>query len=50
MPFDLINVGATYKKIVNEIFKNNLGRNMEACVSDILVMFVEGECDLLNLK
>ncbi|XP_074322981.1 uncharacterized protein LOC141659938 [Apium graveolens] len=37
MPFGLINAGATYKRLVNMMFKNQIGRIMEVYVDDILV-------------
>lgn len=36
MPFELVNVGVTYQRIVNKFFKNSLGRNMKAYVDYIL--------------
>ncbi|KAG1347440.1 putative RVT_1 domain-containing protein [Cocos nucifera] len=37
MPFGLKNVGATYQCLVNKIFKEQIGRNMEVYVDDMLV-------------
>ncbi|GAA0159525.1 hypothetical protein LIER_16279 [Lithospermum erythrorhizon] len=37
MPFGLKIVGATYQKMVNSIFKEQIGRNMEIYVDDMLV-------------
>ncbi|XP_052192778.1 uncharacterized protein LOC127801573 [Diospyros lotus] len=37
MPFGLKNAGATYQRLVNKLFKAQLGRNMEAYVDDMLV-------------
>ncbi|KAL0317402.1 UNVERIFIED_CONTAM: hypothetical protein Sangu_2154500 [Sesamum angustifolium] len=37
MPFGLKNVGATYQKLVDKIFRPQLGRNMEVYVDDMLV-------------
>ncbi|PKA63854.1 putative mitochondrial protein [Apostasia shenzhenica] len=37
MPFDLKNAGATYQRMIDRIFKNQRGRNLEAYVDDILV-------------
>lgn len=37
MPFGLKNAGATYQRLVNTIFKHQIGRNMEAYVDDLLV-------------
>ena len=37
MSFSLNNVGAIYQRLVDKIFKDQLGRNMEAYVDDMLV-------------
>ncbi|CAA0837255.1 Uncharacterized mitochondrial protein AtMg00860, partial [Striga hermonthica] len=37
MPFRLKNAGATYQRLVDQIFKDQLGRNMEVYVDDMLV-------------
>ncbi|CAA0805907.1 Unknown protein, partial [Striga hermonthica] len=37
MPFGLKNAGATYQRLVEKIFKKQLGRNMEVYVDDMLV-------------
>ncbi|XP_071905664.1 uncharacterized protein [Coffea arabica] len=37
MPFGLKNAGATYQRLINRLFKNQIGRNVEAYVDDILV-------------
>ncbi|KAL0444568.1 UNVERIFIED_CONTAM: Retrovirus-related Pol polyprotein from transposon opus [Sesamum latifolium] len=37
MPFGLKNAGATYQRLVNKIFSEQIGRNMEVYVDDILV-------------
>ena len=37
MPFGLKNVGATYQRLVKKVFAEQLGRNMEAYVDDMLV-------------
>ena len=37
MPFDPKNVGATYQRLVNKIFKEQIDRNMEVFVDDMLV-------------
>ena len=38
MPFGLKNAGATYQRLVNRIFKDQIGRNMQVYVDDMLVM------------
>ena len=37
MSFGLKNVGATYQRLVNKVFTDHLGWNMEAYVDDMLV-------------
>ncbi|KAL0430405.1 UNVERIFIED_CONTAM: hypothetical protein Sradi_0666500 [Sesamum radiatum] len=37
MLFELKNTGATYQRLVDKIFRPNLGRNMEVYVDDMLV-------------
>ena len=37
MSFGLKNAGATYQRMVNKVFANQLGRNMEAYVDDMMV-------------
>ena len=37
MPFGLKNVGATYQRLVNHIFRPQIGRNVEVYVDDMLV-------------
>ena len=37
MPFGLKNAGATYQRLVNEMFKDLIGKSIEVYVDDILV-------------
>ncbi|PKA58544.1 RNA-directed DNA polymerase like [Apostasia shenzhenica] len=37
MPFGLKNVGATYQRMIDAVFKNQRGMNLEAYVDDVLV-------------
>ena len=37
MPFGLKNVGATYQRLVNKLLKQQIWRNMEVYVDDMLV-------------
>ena len=37
MPFGLKNAGATYQRLVNQMFKKKIGRNVEVYVDDMLV-------------
>ncbi|KAL0451467.1 UNVERIFIED_CONTAM: Retrovirus-related Pol polyprotein from transposon gypsy [Sesamum latifolium] len=43
MPFGLKNAGATYQKLVNRMFKNQIGSTMEVYVDDMLVKSTEGD-------
>ena len=37
MPFDLKNVGSTYKRIMTKMFKPRLGKNIEIYIDDMVV-------------
>nr|KYP38447.1 Transposon Ty3-G Gag-Pol polyprotein [Cajanus cajan] len=37
MPFRLKNVGATYQRLMNKIFNDNIGRSMEVYIDDMVV-------------
>ncbi|PKA63735.1 putative mitochondrial protein [Apostasia shenzhenica] len=37
MPFGLKNAGATYQRMIDTVFKNQRGRNIEAYVDDVLI-------------
>lgn len=37
MPFSLKNVGAMYQRLVNRMFKDQIGRTMDVYVDDMLV-------------
>ena len=37
MPFGLKNVGATYQKLVNHMFRPQIGQNVKVYVDDMLV-------------
>ena len=50
MPFGLKNVGATCQRLVNQMFKKQIGRNVEVYVDDMLVKSKEEEDHLDNLK
>ena len=44
------NVGATYQRLVNQMFSKQIGRNMEVYVDDVLIQSKEEENHLDNLK
>ncbi|XP_071926285.1 uncharacterized protein [Coffea arabica] len=50
MPFGLKNAGATYQRLVNKLFKNQIGRNMEVYVDDMLVKSRTQEQFINNLR
>ena len=49
MPFGLKNVGATYQKLVNHMFRPQIGRNVEVYVDDMLVKSVKETKHLVDL-
>ena len=49
-PFGLKNAGATYQRLVNQMFKKQIGRNVEEYVDDMLVKSRKEEDHLDNLK
>ena len=50
MLFGLKNVGATYQRLVNEMFKKQIGRNVEVYVDDMLVKSRKEKDHLDDLK
>ncbi|GAA0158161.1 hypothetical protein LIER_15258 [Lithospermum erythrorhizon] len=50
MSFDLKNAGATYQRMVNVIFSNQIGRNMNIYVDDMLVKSKKSAEHLENLE
>ena len=50
MPFGLKNTGATYQRLVNKMFSEQIGRNMEVYVDDMLVKSKEELTHLDDLK
>ena len=50
MPFGLKNAGATYQRLVNQMFKKQIGRNVEVYVDDMLVKSKEEKDHLDDLK
>ncbi|KAK4407729.1 Retrovirus-related Pol polyprotein from transposon [Sesamum angolense] len=50
MPFGLKNVGVTYQRLVDKIFRPQLGRNIEVYVDDILVKSKEARNHVEDLE
>ena len=50
MPFRLKNAGATYQRLVNKMFSQQIGRNMEVYVDDMLVKSKEELAHLDDLE
>ena len=50
MPFGLKNVGATYLRLVNQMFSKQIGRNVEVYVDDMLIKRKEEESHLDDLR
>ena len=50
MPFGLKNAGATYQRLVNQMFKKQIGRNVEVYVDDMLVKIRKEEDHLDDLR
>ena len=50
MPFGLKNAGPTYQRLVNKMFSNQIGRNMEVYVDDMLVKSKEELTHLDDLR
>ncbi|KAI5322126.1 hypothetical protein L3X38_031198 [Prunus dulcis] len=49
MPFGLKNAGATYQRLVNKIFKEQIGKTIEVYVDDMLVKAPERADHIKNL-
>ena len=50
MPFKLKNAEATYQRLVNKIFSEQIGRNMDVYVDDMLIKSKEELTHLDDLK
>ncbi|KAL0311122.1 UNVERIFIED_CONTAM: Retrovirus-related Pol polyprotein from transposon gypsy [Sesamum angustifolium] len=50
MPFGLKNAGATYQRLVNHMFQNQIGRNMEVYIDDMLVKSAKEQDHIRDLK
>ena len=49
MPFGLKNVGATYQRLVNKMFKKQIGTSMEVYIDDMLVKLTTIELHIAHL-
>ena len=50
MPFDLKNAGATYQRLMNKMFTQQIGRNIQVYVDDMLVKSQREEDHLEDLR
>uniref|UniRef100_A0A2N9G1W1 Uncharacterized protein n=1 Tax=Fagus sylvatica TaxID=28930 RepID=A0A2N9G1W1_FAGSY len=50
MPFGLKNAGATYQRLVNKMFHDQIGRNVEVYVDDMLVKSKKDDNHLADLR
>ncbi|XP_077225671.1 uncharacterized protein LOC143858846 [Tasmannia lanceolata] len=50
MPFGLKNAGATYQRLFNKIFAEQIGRNMEVYVDDMLVKSLKAPDHIADLE
>ncbi|XP_026456048.1 uncharacterized protein LOC113356986 [Papaver somniferum] len=50
MPFGLKNAGATYQRLVDEMFKDMIGKTMEVYIDDMVVKSKKKESHLMDLK
>ena len=50
MPFGLKNAGATYQRMVNKMFSQQIGKTMEVYIDDMLVKSLEAEQHLTHLE
>nr|GEX61086.1 reverse transcriptase domain-containing protein [Tanacetum cinerariifolium] len=50
MPFGLKNVGAKYQRLVDKVFHDQIGRNLEACVDDMVIKSTSEEDMLADIK
>ena len=50
MPFSLKNAGATYQRLVNAMFANQLGKMMEVYIDDMLVKSLKAEDHIGHLS
>ena len=49
MPFGLKNAGATFQRLVNEMFAKKLGKTIEVYIDDMLVKSLKAEDHIAHL-
>ena len=49
MPFGLKNAGATYQRLVNRMFKEQIGTSMEVYIDDMLVKSLKADLHVKHL-
>ena len=50
MPFGLKNIGVTYRRLVNKMFAQQIGRNVKVYVNDMLIKSTHEVGHLNNLQ
>ena len=50
MPFGLMNAGTTYQRLMDKIFKNQRGRNLEVYIDDSIVKSKTEEEMIVDLQ
>lgn len=50
MPFGLKNAGATYQRLVNKMFRDQIDQNIEVYVDDMLVKSTQATGHIADLK
>jgi hypothetical protein len=50
MPFSLKNAGATYQRLMNKMFRDQIGRNVEVYVDDMLVKSIRTASHIADLR
>ena len=50
LPFDLLNAGATFQRTMDTVFANQIGRNMEIYVDDMIVKSVKAPTHTADLR
>jgi hypothetical protein len=50
MPFSMKNAGATYQRLVNKMFRDQIGRNVEVYVDNMLVKSIQATNHITDLE